>query len=145
VNVRFNQSAMQWCSSRGLQLKDEYPVHMEFTGMLVTPYGYFPDVVRKSVKFLSTVFRDVRHYNEAVKNLDADLQCITSVEHVIYGSKALSEYYDWQGKTSGITPDHVTQLLSFLHQQTKVTYNQLPDFDRDVLTYFSQNPSSFVY
>jgi len=135
MNVRFNNDAMRWCKDRGLQLKDEYPTHMEFTGMLVTPFGYFPDVVRKSVKFLSTVFRDSTHYYEAVKNLNADLACITSNEHAHYGAAALSHYYTEQGRTNFISPEHVFSLISFLDYQTRVTYTDLPSFDRDVLTF----------
>lgn len=138
-NIRFHPHAQAWCRKRGLQLKDEYPPHMEFTGMLVTPYGYFPDVVRKTVKFLSTVFRDVQHYRQAVMNLDADLQCLTSCEHMLYGAKALSEFYSFQSKTNSISSEHILLLLSFLHQQTKVQYEDLPDFDRAVLSYFSES------
>lgn len=145
ANVRFDNGAMQWCASRGLILKDEYPPHMEFAGMLITKHGFFPDVVRKCVKFLSTVFRDLTHYKSAVTNLDADLQCITSAQHIQDGCAMLSEFYRFQNKTNSINPAHVSMLLSFLYRQTLVRYDSLPDFDRDVLTYFTADRTSFVY
>lgn len=135
TNVRFNNDTLQWCRDRGLQLKIEYPPHMEFTGMLVTRYGYFPDVVRKAVKFLSTVFRDHAHYKLAVTSLDADLACINSAEHLHYGCAALSEFYAFQNKTHGISADHIDQLAGFLHHQVGVKYNDLHSFDRPVLTF----------
>lgn len=133
-NIRFNHAAMQWCSSRGLHLKDEYPTWMEFIGMLVTPYGFFPDVVRRSVKFLSTVFRDKAHYADSIKSLDADLQCLTSSTHFEFGCHALSHYYAETGRTNTITPDHVRLLTSFLYQQAKRPFETLVPFDLPVFT-----------
>lgn len=136
VNVRFNNDALMWCRNRGLELKVEYPPHMEFTGMLITKFGYYPDVIRKSVKFISTVFRDHTHYKQAVTSLDADLACITSQEHMIYGAKALSEFYLFQNKTHYISPLSIDCLAGFLHNQAKLTYAQLYSFDRPVYTNF---------
>lgn len=138
-NVAFNNRALQWCASRGLILKDEYPRYLEFTGMFVTPYGYFPDVVRKAVKFMSTVFRDRTHYNQAVISLDADLCCITSQEHLFWGAMACSQYYNDAGLTNGISFDHVLLLTSWLQRQTKVPFQELNDVDLEVLNFFADD------
>jgi hypothetical protein len=137
VNVRFDAEALGWCSSRGLQLKVEYPPFMEFTGLLVTKYGFFPDVVRRTAKFLSNVFHDNSHYKEAVMNLDAELGCLTSVEHLLYGAQALSEFYRFQDKTNPISADSILLLVSFLSQQKNVHYDDLVDVDKSVFTAFS--------
>lgn len=139
-NVRFNNAAMQWTTSRGLILKAEFPKFMEFTGMLVTRFGFFPDVIRKTVKFLSNVFRDSSHYKEAVMNLDADLACLTSQEHILYGAQALSEYYAEQGKTNNVSAEHIIMLLSFLSNQTTVQYDELPDVDLEMFSVYSDEP-----
>jgi hypothetical protein len=145
TNVRFNNSAMCWCRDRGLQLKDEYPPHMEFAGMFITPFGFYPDVIRKCVKFMSTVFRDLRHYKQAVLNLDADLSCITSSEHAQFGAIACSEYYSFINRTySSVSAEHVHMLLSWLHRQKSVDYDDLPDFNRDVLTFLHSQPDVFI-
>jgi len=139
VNVRFNDQAMQWCSGRGLQLKDEYPKFLEFTGMFVTPFGFFPDVVRKCVKFMSTIFRDATHYKQAVTSLNADLICITSQEHLFWGAHACSTYYNDLGRTNPISFDHVLLLTAWLQRQTEKSFQTLFDIDLEVLNFFSDD------
>jgi hypothetical protein len=137
--VRFNDQAMQWCVGRGLQLKDEYPAFMEFTGMFVTPFGFFPDVVRKCVKFCSTVFRDSQHYNQAVVSLNADLICITSQEHLFWGANACANYYKDLERTNPINTENVLLLTAWLQRQTEVPFQELRDIDAEVLNFFSDD------
>lgn len=139
TDVRFNDQAMQWCAGRGLQLKDEYPRYLEFTGMFITPYGYFPDVVRKAVKFMSTVFRDQKHYEQAVISLDADLCCIISQEHLFWGARACAEYYNTLHRCEPISFEHVLLLVAWLRNQTLVSYQELNSIDLEVLNFFSDN------
>jgi hypothetical protein len=138
-NVRFNNLALGFTTERGLSLKAEYPCEMEFTGMFVTEFGYFPDVVRKTVKFLSTVFTDLSHYKKSILNLSADLVCIHSHEHLLAGASACARYYNEAAKTNKITTEDVILLTSFLHHQTTVSYDELPDVASDVLTYFTED------
>lgn len=138
-NIVFNNNVINFAKKRGLVMKVDYPPHLEFAGSLVTPYGYYPDVIRKTVKFLSTIYRDKQHYDESVRNLTADLQCIQSVEHMECGAYALAEYYNYLDKTCKITSSFVHQCLSFLYQQTLVKYDDLLPVDSEMLTYLSDN------
>lgn len=144
VNIRFEPKVIGFCRTRGLVLKAEYPPHMEFAGLFITEYGFFPDLVRKIVKFLSTVYRDLSHYNNAILNLKADLACITCYEHVVAGCIATSAYYNFCAKVNTIKPDDVLLLLSFLHEQTKVVYADLPDVNSDVFHVYSCMPENNV-
>lgn len=135
-NVRFNARALQWCLDRGLSLKDEYPPFMEFTGMFITPYGFFPDVVRKSVKFLSTIYRDDKHFAEAKRSVAADLCCITSHAHFVYGCNAAAAYYNFVNKTNKIGPEDVACLCSFLHTTASLTFAELQIVDAEVFHVF---------
>lgn len=135
INLRFNNNVLQFAKKRGLIMKADYPPFLEFAGSLITPYGYYPDVIRKTVKFLSTIYRDNKHYDDSIRNLVADLQCIQSVEHMICGSNALADYYNWLDKTTKITPSFVHQCLSFLYYQTTVKYDTLLSVNSEMLTY----------
>jgi len=131
LNVRFRADALNWTTSRGLQMKDEYPPFMEFASFILTKFGFFPDVLRKSAKFLSTIFRDLTHYKQAVLNLDADLKCITSAAHVELGCIATAAYYNWLGRTDYVDPHDIYLLLGFLQNQVHVRYDQLPEYDKE--------------
>jgi hypothetical protein len=142
TEISFELFSSDWTGGRGLQLKAEYPCHMEFAGMLITPYGFFPDVIRKVVKFLSTVFRDRAHYQSSVINLKADLQCILSAEHIAYGSSALAQYYNEVNRTNKINGDFVRQCLSFLYHQTTVDYADLVDVESEIFSIYSDYPDN---
>jgi hypothetical protein len=133
INLRFSANAQSWTKNRGLQLKDEYPPFMEFASFLITKYGFFPDVLRKCTKFLSTVFRDFKHYRESVLNLSADLACINSAEHVSHGCIALAAYYNWLGRTDYIYPSDIYMMLGFLQNQVNVQYEDLPVYDKETM------------
>jgi len=131
TNIKPNPKSLNWCSSRGLQLKIENPPFAEFAGFIVTPYGYFPDVIRKATKFLSNIYYNPAHFREAIINLDADLACITSHAALNHGCHALAEYYNWTNKTSAINPIQVYQLCSFLHAGARRPYEHLYKFDKE--------------
>jgi hypothetical protein len=133
INIRFAPHVQAWTKVRGLELKDEYPPCPEFSSFFITKYGFFPDVLRRSVKFLSTVFRDYAHYRESVLNLDADLACINSAEHVAYGCAAAAEYYNWLGRTDRVHASDIYMMLGFLQNQVHVQYNDLTIYDKDTL------------
>jgi len=137
INVRFSEIVQTWTKQRGLSMKDEYPPFMEFAGMIITALGFFPDVLRKCSKVLSTVYRDFNHYKQAVLNLDADLTCLTSAAHVNLGVQATAAYYNWLGRTNTVHASEVELLLGFLQNQVHVEYADLPIYDKEVFFDFT--------
>lgn len=138
TNVSFDPEAIQWCVSRGLQLKDEFPPVMEFAGSIVIPLGGFPDVIRKTAKFLSTIFTDKKHYDQFVVNIDADLQCVTSYEHFLMGCEYTAAYYNYCNRTNRLRADDISILYAFLYHHKQQPFSKLHDFDAEPLHIYEQ-------
>jgi hypothetical protein len=132
-NITIASNCTDWANDRGLVLKIEQPPAAEFAGIVVTPVGYIPDALRRTAKVLSNVYHDKAHYNEAIINLRADLDCIRSQENLVAGVEYLRAYYNYTGLTNEVTSDQIMRLLGFLNAQANVCYHELQDFNKDGL------------
>lgn len=105
-----------WLRDNGLSIKHESPPIGEFAGKFVLLQGSAPDVLRRSVKYVSTVYRDISHHAMAVQSLASDFECLTSQSHVDAAIDATVRFYS-RSSVLRRPPTHadVRMLFGFLH------------------------------
>jgi len=108
-NFDWKADAKQRLRATGHQLKMHISPVGEFAGFVTTPSGFAPDLVRRVAKFISKVYADEKHFNEAKMSVDQDLSVIRNEEHKQQMFISLALHY----KELGITPMDVCILHSF--------------------------------
>jgi len=130
VGLKVRQEALDNFKKCGVDVKITSTTFSEFIGYIVTKYGFFVDPLRRCCKFMSNIFRDRKHYNEAVVNLKEALACITSNEMLEYGVIATAEYYNSSGKICNVKPEQMKMLIGFLKKQADVTFDELKPYSK---------------
>jgi len=121
--------------TQGIKLKHETPPVGSFASYFVLPQGLVPDPVRRCVKYLTTLYRTPAHHAEAVKSLNAQLDCFVSSAHLDAAITATVAFY-----SRGIdlkrppTLADVRCLYGFLAQQARSTNHVLHDVNWPILT-----------
>lgn len=101
----------------------------EFAGDLVTPYGLYPDLLRKVTRFMCKYYHDEKHFEDAKDGLEHSLMNIKSRISHNTGTAYLQEHY----KHLGITEGECDMLLSFALDVKNVTFKQLHSVNMPVL------------
>lgn len=137
-DVNIYERSKLWLDEHGMNIKLEMPPYGEFAGFCYTKYGSFPDVLRKVVKFTSTVYRDAGHHNESVINLKADLNAVTSNAAFNHGCECLAAYYNHNKVVNPVSPSEIRLLAGFLKSESSKTFADLIDFDKPILRFTGQ-------
>lgn len=99
----------------------------EFAGFLLTPYGFFPDVLRYACKFVGKVYRDPEHFTEAKTSVSARIAVVKSQEQLNFGCVATERHYG----RHRLTAEHALLLFHFLaNGASKVSFADLKPVEK---------------
>jgi len=90
----------------------------EFAGWVLTSEGMFPDVVRYTAKFLSKVYRDQKHFDEAKASLQERCTAVRNHTQLNAGCVAITNFYD-------ITAQQANILFDFLKNSRTIQFDEL--------------------
>lgn len=115
-----------WLRDNKLSIKDESPPVGEFAGKFILPGGTCPDVLRRSIKYLSTVYKSPEHHAESIVSLSAEFDCITSQAHLESAIAATVSFYT-RNEDLKRPPNasDIRILFDFLHTRARSTDAQL--------------------
>jgi O-acetyl-ADP-ribose deacetylase (regulator of RNase III) len=97
----------------------------EFAGYLITPHGFFPDLVRKAAKFFGKNYRDNAHFNEAQKSAFACTSMVKTATHLEYGLQASEAYYNGIFANCSLTAECIRTLYYSLKKAHSYTFESL--------------------
>lgn len=124
-----------YLASHGMSIKIETSCALEFAGFFLNRYGGFPDVLRRAVKFVSTVYRDKTHYDESIINLRAELAIIRDNTAFLYGAEQCASYYNEVRRTSPVTASQIRLIAGAMYHESFNEYAKLLPFDKTILTF----------
>ncbi|APJ38014.1 unknown [Bivalve hepelivirus G] len=104
----------------GYKLKISFEKVSEFIANFVTPYGFFPDVVRRSVKAVSKIYEDEESWEESRVNLKEVLSVVNSADKYKIGIDCA--YLHYRDKGVAITREQVSVLYQYLIQLSNTKY-----------------------
>lgn len=118
----------------GYKLKISFEKVSEFIANFVTPHGFFPDVVRRSVKAVSKIYEDEESWEESRVNLKEVLSMVNSEEKFKIGVDCASIHY--RDKGIAINKEQVSLLYQYLIQLSNTNYKDAEFIQaEDRLTY----------
>jgi hypothetical protein len=104
----------------GYKLKISYEKVSEFIANFVTPYGFFPDVVRRSVKAVSKVYENEESWEESRVNLKEVLSMVNTADKYKIGIDCACIHY--RDKGVAINEEQVGLLYQYLIQLSNTDY-----------------------
>jgi hypothetical protein len=100
----------------GYNIKAVYGKPTEFICNIMTPYGFYPDVLRRVTKIISTIYTDEKSYNLAKINVKDALDVINGKDcNLDIMEKYASEYYRIHKKIN-INPETIHRMYLWLLQ-----------------------------
>jgi 23S rRNA U2552 (ribose-2'-O)-methylase RlmE/FtsJ len=112
----------------GHKLKSSMTDIGEFAGYFITELGLFPDVVRRSCRFLGAVYRNEAHFLEAKTNVKNCCSTVKSQEQVNLGCAMTALHYE--GK---ITHMNAINLFNFCRNIDDVHWSKLMPIRKPIL------------
>jgi len=117
-----------WLRDHRLSIKNESPPVGEFAGKFILPQGSCPDVLRRCVKYLSTIYKSTEHHQESIISLNSEFDCITSQAHLEAAIVATVRFYARPGILSRPpTESDIRIMFDFLHTRAHDLKPQLFD------------------
>lgn len=107
-------------AEHGYKLKISFEKVSEFIANFITPYGFFPDVVRRAVKAVSKVYEDEESWEESRINLKEVLSMVNTADKYKIGVDCASIHY--RDKGVAITAEQVSLLYQYLIQLSVTEY-----------------------
>lgn len=118
----------------GYKLKISFEKISEFIANFITPYGFFPDVIRRSVKAVSKIYEDEESWEESRINLKEVLSMVNTADKYKIGVDCASIHY--RDKGVAITAEQVSLLYQYLIQLSNTKYSDAQFIQaEDRLTY----------
>nr|WAY16483.1 nonstructural polyprotein [Hepelivirales sp.] len=100
----------------GFRLKEDFGNPAEFICNFITDYGFFPDVVRRSARYISKVYQSVEDFQLTRDNIRDAVSTVTSDAAMQHGIYTATKYYNNHGYA--ITSGDVELLYRFLQNDT---------------------------
>ena len=100
----------------GFRLKEDFGSPAEFICNFVTDYGFFPDVVRRTARYISKVYQSVDDFQLTRDNIRDAVSTVTSDTAMQHGVYVATKYYNNHGYN--ITSGDVELLYRFLQNDT---------------------------
>jgi len=98
----------------------------EFAGWFLTEHGFFPDVYRYAGKFLDKVYRDQKHFQEALSSLQERCAAVKNNIQANTGAAMCALYYaDVFGSHTTTSQEEVLILFDFLKGSRSVKFSDL--------------------
>jgi 23S rRNA U2552 (ribose-2'-O)-methylase RlmE/FtsJ len=116
---------------------------IEFTGYVITPCGYYPDMIRRAVKMLSQVFADEESFEKYQLAMLDYVRMIDEGGHELQltGRAYLCQYYNTQFAELGlpansqnmITEPELECIENFMRNSLKMKYSDLVKYDKNTI------------
>jgi len=121
-------------AEHGYKLKISFEKVSEFIANFITPYGFFPDVVRRAVKAVSKVYEDEASWEESRINLKEVLSMVNTADKFKIGVDCAAIHY--RDKGVAINAEQVGLLYQYLIQLSTTKYQDAQFIQaEDRLTY----------
>lgn len=128
ANATFTPYASRIIKELGIGLKPCVTTIGEFAGYFLTEFGLFPDVLRYACKFISKLYRDEEHFNEALTSLQERCSVVKNETQKRTGAIMTSIHYP------DISPEDALTLFDFLKSSRNVKYSKLVCVTQPVLS-----------
>lgn len=112
----------------GVKCKTVIAPVVEFIAMILTPYGPFPDLVRRTVKVCSNIYTDDAEWGIARKNMRDSLNVVQGQRDYNGGLHFAKIYYEQIGMNFSI--EELDRMYNFLNQlaETETNPGTMGDF-----------------
>jgi len=136
-DVRLSELANCKLNEFGMQSKVMSRDVCEFTGFVVTEFGFYPDYVRRFVKAVSKCFVDKKDFEEMQNAIVDYVAVVKSQTCQVNGRKSLCHYYnqiilsryDVLPTSVRLISENVIEMIeSFMVNFKNIKYEQLPDY-----------------
>jgi len=97
----------------------------EFAGWFLTHQGMFPDVLRYAGKFIDKVYRDEKHFNEALMSLQERVVAVKNETQLHAGVAACHYYYKAHFGEERLTIGDIFNLYYFIHNSRRIKFSSL--------------------
>lgn len=99
----------------GHKIKIQHPEVSEFLANIITPTGFFPDVIRRVSRVVSRIYTHPDDWEETKISI-ADCLSVLNNRNYYLGACVAARHYGERGHT--ITPEEISSMLWFLHRCT---------------------------
>jgi len=108
----------------GYKLKLETPVFVEYIANIITPRGFFPDVVRRVGRLAAKIHATKEAWEESRVSIVDSLDVVEGYDdYGHYGSLFAVEYYKQQG--FDFTESEIMYMFKLLHSFSKLKWEQI--------------------
>lgn len=107
----------------GYKFKISNPEVSEFIANIITPYGFFPDVLRRTTKVISKVYENEEQWEESRVNILESIKCVRNNEHKVVGAAMAQRHYVENNIV--ISREEIITLYDYLTQLSTCTYQKL--------------------
>jgi hypothetical protein len=109
----------------GYKLKLESPRICEYIANIITPHGFFPDVVRRVGRVVSKIYTTQDDWQEMKKSVSDSIDVVLDDFNLVTGCEIASQYYNQYG--IDLCAKEVEQLLRFLrHVSNMASIDDFP-------------------
>jgi hypothetical protein len=122
------KEGIEFLIQTGHIVKGTFHVIGEFAGFFITPFGLFPDVLRYACKFLGKLYRDEKHFKEALASVHARCAVVKTENQLVMGCLYAAEHYkdiEVGCDTRYITAERMKALFHFLKDSAKIEFTSL--------------------
>ena len=112
------------------RMKEDMYDPAEMICNIITPHGFFPDVVRRVTRIISKVFADEAEYNEAKLTLKDCVNVVNTDVQYHYGLTYAESYYRQIGYN--LTAAQIETLFNFCANIDKIPLGPLTEYVHDV-------------
>lgn len=105
----------------GFRLKQDDSNPAEFICNIITPYGMFPDVIRRTARYISKIYVDKEDFEKTRANIRDCVSTVLNEEAKNCGIYYATKYYNDHGMN--ISSNQVLMLYNFLKSDTLQYYN----------------------
>jgi hypothetical protein len=107
----------------GYKFKVLNPIVSEFIANIITPHGFFPDVLRRVTKNISKVYESEEQWEESRINILESIKCVRNNTHYVTGlNLAVKHYNDNQ---IAVQRTEIEYIYAYLTQLSTMKFGEL--------------------
>jgi len=112
----------------GYKFKVLNPTVSEFIANIITPHGFFPDILRRVTKNISKVYETEQQWEESRINILESIKCVRNNTHFVTGKNLTVKHYNDLG--IAITAGEVDYIYAYLTQLSKLQFSELQEMNK---------------
>nr|WAY16450.1 nonstructural polyprotein [Hepelivirales sp.] len=128
INIKVKKTEKDYLYTElGYKFKIVQPRVSEFIANIITPDGFFPDVIRRTQKVVSKIYEDEQSWEISRINIKESVDTVLTNEQFIIGSQVAHIHY--RDNNINISPENIRILYTYLKQLSTSNYEKL-DFTK---------------